>query len=101
MSEKILLNIAGVNKRFGGLQALTDVGIPAGTYRLPYRWSEAGAGRATGSAEVILYAPSREGSETDTGWLRLASPGIEKNATNDVSTESETFVTVVPGPPRG
>ena len=27
MSEQVLLNIAGVNKRFGGLQALTDVGI--------------------------------------------------------------------------
>ena len=27
MSEQIILNIAGVNKRFGGLAALTDVGI--------------------------------------------------------------------------
>ncbi|MEA2217543.1 MAG: large repetitive protein [Solirubrobacteraceae bacterium] len=77
---------------------LTDAGIPAGTYRLPYRWRERGGASARGSAGVVLYAPSREGEGAEpVDWLRLANPGIERNATNDATTESETFLTVVPG----
>ena len=52
---------------------------------------------ARGTAEVVLYAPSREGPEGDASWLRLASPGLDKNATLDAVNESETFLTVVPG----
>jgi subtilisin-like proprotein convertase family protein len=76
---------------------LTDAGIPAGTYRLPYRWRERGATSARGSVTVIFYAPTREEQGTDAHWLRLASPGIEKNATADLVSEWETFLTVVPG----
>lgn len=66
---------------------------------MPYRWSEAGAASASGTATVIFFAPSREGAgaESSNPWTRLASPGIEVNATADGATESETFITAVPG----
>ena len=76
---------------------LDDAGIPAGTYKLPYRWREHGGASASGSAEVVFYAPSREGPEGEESWTRLASPGFDQNSTLDASTESETFVTAVPG----
>ncbi|MEA2234029.1 MAG: hypothetical protein QOD83_3845 [Solirubrobacteraceae bacterium] len=76
---------------------LTDTGIPAGPYVLPYRWRERGGTPAHGSVSAFFYAPTREERETDAQWPRLASPGIEKNATADLATESETFLTVVPG----
>ena len=77
---------------------VTDVGIPAGTYRLPYRWREPGAASAGGTADVVVYARTREAEEPPgRQWTRLASPGVEANATNDALTESETFLSVVPG----
>ena len=79
---------------------LSDVGIPAGTYELPYRWRESGGRLARGSATVVFYAPVRESEESTPGWERLANPGFDINATNDSSTESETFLTVVPGDKR-
>jgi hypothetical protein len=75
---------------------ITDAGIPAGTYRLPYRWR--GAASARGTATVIFYAPTREAQATPGAeWSRLASPGLEVNATDDALMESETFLSVVPG----
>jgi hypothetical protein len=78
--------------------ALDDVGIPAGRYELPYRWSEAGAAGRSGRVEVIFYVPAREGAEDEDAvdWTELMR---DVNATDDASSESETFLTVVPGDP--
>ncbi len=75
--------------------SLTDAGLPAGEYELPYRWKEAGRAGATGTARVIFYAPVREEAEEEgVDWTELLR---DVNVTNDASTESETFLTVVPG----
>ena len=56
---------------------IRDAGIPAGTYRLPYRWREPGAAPSVGTATVIFFAPTREAQETPGAqWSRLASPGM-------------------------
>ena len=76
----------------------SDIGIPAGTYELPYRWTERGGDAVEGRATVIFYAPVREGQAgANTVFSRLTNPNMELNATDDASTESETFMTVVPG----
>jgi hypothetical protein len=71
---------------------VTDVGIPAGTYELPFYWRDA-SGRTTraGAARVVFYAPSRDAPTTD-----LATPGIAANASNDSIEESESFIAVDP-----
>ncbi|HEX8158377.1 MAG TPA: hypothetical protein VF526_13415 [Solirubrobacteraceae bacterium] len=76
---------------------LSDEGIPAGRYELPYRWSD--AENVTGAerkAEVIFYAPVREEIEGAHArdWQYLLR---DTNVTNDTTAESETFLTVVPG----
>jgi Divergent InlB B-repeat domain len=77
--------------------ALEDVGIPAGTYELPFRWREDGEVSDEGTATVIFYAPVRE-SEGPRSFLTALPPtGFETNVTDDAGDESETFVTVVPG----
>jgi|GEM_PF-1843379 len=76
---------------------LKDNGIPGGTYRLPYRWRDDAGNSAAGTVTVIFYNPVREeaaGDEEQPGWDVFIR---EVNATNDISTESETFMTVVPG----
>jgi len=89
---------------------LSDVGIPARDYRLPWSWS--GAGSATGSATVRFYAPSREGDETPSNpWARMVAPSFESNATENgdectgttcratqggKEEQSETFIGVSP-----
>jgi hypothetical protein len=80
----------------GGSFQIADKGIPAGTYRLPYKWRDASGRRASGRARVVIYARSREGPP---GGLfgRLANPGIAANASNDSVNESETFVAVTQG----
>jgi hypothetical protein len=72
---------------------ITDNGIPAGTWRLPFRWVDAG-GRTTraGHVRIMFLAPTREG-----GTTTLSSPGLAANATNDSVEESESFVTTPPG----
>jgi hypothetical protein len=71
-----------------------DNGIPAGTWRLPFRWVDEATGRTTRArrAEIAFLAPSREG-----GTTTLASPGLAANSTNDGLEESETFIATPPG----
>jgi Bacterial Ig-like domain len=78
---------------------VTDVGIPAGTYRLPFSWRYSdGRVRRAGVARVVFYAPAREGPEEQEGpFGRLSSPGVAENATGDSSEESETFIAVTHG----
>ena len=51
---------------------VVDNGIPAGTWRLPFRWVDDATGQTTraGRAEVAFLAPSRQGRDDD-----LFSPG--------------------------
>ena len=77
--------------------AIRDIGLPAGTYELPYSWREDGTAKEKGIAKVIFYAPVREAGEPVSALSRLAAPGLEFNVTNDAATESETFVSMVPG----
>jgi subtilisin-like proprotein convertase family protein len=79
--------------------SLEDNGIAAGTYRLPFRWREPGRS-ASGLATVIVYAPVREAGEKETPTWVTQEPLRDINATNDASTESETFMSVVPGNPQ-
>ncbi len=75
--------------------ALTDNGIVAGTYRLAYRWSDAGGASAAGQLTVTFYRPVREAAEGDADWTTLMR---DVNASNSIGvTESETFITAVPG----
>jgi len=60
MSEQILLNIQGVNKRFGGLQALTDVGIRIMQGQIYGLIGPNGAGKTTLVRAVLgLLKPDR------------------------------------------
>jgi len=77
--------------------SLSEIGIPAGRYRLPYRWREGGEVAAGGTVEVVFYAQTREAAEGVPAWARLPVGGIEVNASDDADTESETFITAVPG----
>jgi phosphodiesterase/alkaline phosphatase D-like protein len=71
---------------------VTDVGIPAGTYELPFFWrNAAGRTKRAGTAEVRFYAPSRDPPTTT-----LATPGVAANASNDSTEESESFIAVDP-----
>jgi hypothetical protein len=78
---------------------VTDLGIPAGTYRLRFAWRDArGRTLRAGTAKVVIYARVREGPEEQAGpFGRLASPGVTTNATADSNEESETFIAVTPG----
>lgn len=88
---------------------IEDIGIPAGTYTVAWRWTESGRSPTEGSAAVRFVAPVREELETEgeearnanNPWTRLTVPGVEANATSDSGdTQSETFVTVEPGNPQ-
>jgi hypothetical protein len=79
---------------------LRDAGIPAGRYRLPYRWSERGGSAQRGSVTVIFYAPVREAREREGANAPWDTLMREVNATNDTFTQSETFISVVPGDSR-
>ncbi|HEV7805173.1 MAG TPA: hypothetical protein VGO80_05100 [Solirubrobacteraceae bacterium] len=47
------------HKADGGSFDVRDVGIPAGTYRLAFRWREHGKVRRRGTARVVFYARPR------------------------------------------
>jgi branched-chain amino acid transport system ATP-binding protein len=78
MSE-LLLDIAGVNKRFGGLQALTDVGIRIQRGQIYGLIGPNGAGKTTFFNVITgLYQP-------DSGSFRLAGKPYSPSAPHEVA----------------
>ncbi|QNA90160.1 ABC transporter ATP-binding protein [Massilia sp. Dwa41.01b] len=79
MSEPLLLNISGVNKRFGGLQALTDVGIQIQRGQVYGLIGPNGAGKTTFFNVITgLYQP-------DTGRFELAGKPYSPTAPHAVA----------------
>src|SRR5213595_1563888 len=79
MSEQILLNITGVNKRFGGLQALTDVGIKIMKGQIYGLIGPNGAGKTTFFNVITgLYQP-------DSGSFELAGRPYTPSAVHEVA----------------
>jgi branched-chain amino acid transport system ATP-binding protein len=79
MSEQIILNIAGVNKRFGGLQALTEVGIKIMQGQIYGLIGPNGAGKTTFFNVITgLYQP-------DTGTFELAGKPYSPSAPHEVA----------------
>src|SRR4051794_11395583 len=78
--------------------SIQDVGIPAGTYKLPYTWRDrAGKVLASGEVSIVFYAPVREGAPPNP-LSRMAD--LRNNATGDAAEESEAFDAVTPGNPN-
>lgn len=78
---------------------VTDVGIPAGSYELPFAWRDvAGRTRRAGTVRVVFRAPIREGEKRNP-FAGLRTPRIEQNATA-AAEESETFIAAKPGDPN-
>ena len=79
MSEQVILNIAGVNKRFGGLQALTNVGIKIMKGQMYGLIGPNGAGKTTFFNVITgLYQP-------DTGTFELAGKPYSPSAPHEVA----------------
>ncbi|SHN40666.1 amino acid/amide ABC transporter ATP-binding protein 1, HAAT family [Duganella sacchari] len=79
MTEQVILHIAGVNKRFGGLQALTDVGIKIMKGQIYGLIGPNGAGKTTFFNVITgLYQP-------DTGTFELAGKPYSPSAPHAVA----------------
>ncbi|MYM35358.1 ATP-binding cassette domain-containing protein [Duganella sp. FT50W] len=79
MTEQVILQIAGVNKRFGGLQALTDVGIKIMQGQIYGLIGPNGAGKTTFFNVITgLYQP-------DTGTFELAGKPYSPSAPHEVA----------------
>ena len=79
MSEQVILNISGVNKRFGGLQALSDVNIKILRGQIYGLIGPNGAGKTTFFNVITgLYQP-------DTGKFELAGKPYSPSAPHEVA----------------
>jgi branched-chain amino acid transport system ATP-binding protein len=79
MSEQIILDISGVNKRFGGLQALSDVSVKILRGQIYGLIGPNGAGKTTFFNVITgLYQP-------DTGSFELAGRPYSPSAPHDVA----------------
>jgi branched-chain amino acid transport system ATP-binding protein len=79
MSEPLLLNVSGVNKRFGGLQALTDVAIQIRQGQIVGLIGPNGAGKTTFFNVITgLYQP-------DSGKFELAGKPYSPSAPHAVA----------------
>ena len=79
MNERVLLNISGVNKRFGGLQALTEVGIKIMQGQIYGLIGPNGAGKTTFFNVITgLYQP-------DSGSFELAGKPYSPSAPHEVA----------------
>ncbi|HCN91337.1 MAG TPA: ABC transporter ATP-binding protein [Oxalobacteraceae bacterium] len=79
MSEQIILNIAGVNKRFGGLQALSEVSVKIAKGQIYGLIGPNGAGKTTFFNVITgLYQP-------DTGTFELGGKPYSPSAPHEVA----------------
>jgi branched-chain amino acid transport system ATP-binding protein len=79
MSEQIILNISGVNKRFGGLQALSEVSVKILKGQIYGLIGPNGAGKTTFFNVITgLYQP-------DTGSFELAGKPYSPSAPHEVA----------------